>query len=101
MGGDEARPGRRARAQARGLFKGLTWHELPDHGRHHLKRAFIWLGAFFALTLLGIGLAQPSGCWSAGSDLVGGQRDYFVVTGIRLRDQLPRTAGRQHDRQKS
>ena len=47
------------RAQAAGhvrkpaaFSKGLGWHELTDHGRHHLKRAFIWLGAFFALTLL-------------------------------------------------
>jgi hypothetical protein len=56
------------RAQAAGhvrrtsLFSnGLGWHELTDHGRHHLKRAFIWLGAFLALTLLGIGVGAAVG----------------------------------------
>ena len=56
------------RAQAAGhvrrmpLFsKGLAWHELTDRGRHHLKRAFIWLGAFFALALLGIGVGAAVG----------------------------------------
>ena len=56
------------RAQAAGhvrkpaaFSKGLGWHELTDHGRHHLKRAFIWLGAFFALTLLGIGVGAAVG----------------------------------------
>ena len=56
------------RAQAAGhvrkpafFSKGLAWHELTDHGRHHLKRAFMWLGAFFALTLLGIGVGAAVG----------------------------------------
>jgi len=55
------------RAQAAGhvrktaFSKGLAWRELPDHGRHHLKRAFLWLGAFFALTLLGIGVGAAVG----------------------------------------
>ena len=56
------------RAQAAGhvrkppaFSKGLGWHELTDHGRHHLKRAIIWLGAFFALTLLGIGVGAAVG----------------------------------------
>jgi len=31
-------------------------HERIDHRRHHLKRAFLWLGACFALLLLGIGV---------------------------------------------
>ena len=41
--------------------KGLAWHELPDQGRHHLRRAFLGLGAFFALTLLGIGVGAAVG----------------------------------------
>lgn len=56
------------RAQAAGhvrkppLFSDrLAWHELTDRGRHHLKRAFIWLGAFFALSLLGIGVGAAVG----------------------------------------
>lgn len=56
------------RAQAAGHVRkpavfssGLRWHELPDQGRHHLKRGFLWLGAFFALTLLGIGVGVAVG----------------------------------------
>ena len=36
-------------------------HEMPAHGRHHLRRGFIWLGAFLALTLLGIGVGAAVG----------------------------------------
>ena len=32
----------------------LQWHELSDDGRHHLKRALIAFGAFFALCLGGV-----------------------------------------------
>ena len=56
------------RAQAAGhvrkagfLSRGLAWHELTDRGRHHFKRAFIGLGAFFALILLGIGVGAAMG----------------------------------------
>jgi hypothetical protein len=56
------------RAQAAGhvrrpaaFAKGLKWHEFTDQGRHHLRRAFLWLGAFFALTLLGIGVGGAVG----------------------------------------
>ena len=56
------------RAQAAGhvpkpaaFAKGLKWHELTDQGRHHLRRAFLWLGVFFALTLLGIGVGAAVG----------------------------------------
>lgn len=56
------------RAQAAGhvrkpgfLSRRLAWHELTDQGRHHFKRAFIALGAFFALILLGIGVAAAVG----------------------------------------
>lgn len=41
--------------------RGLAWHELTDQGRHHLKRALIGLGAFLALTLLGIGVGAAVG----------------------------------------
>ena len=56
------------RAQAAGhvrkasfFSKGLAWHELTDQGRHHLKRAFLGLGAFFALILIGIGVGAAVG----------------------------------------
>ena len=56
------------RAQAAGhvrktsfFSKGLAWHELTEDGRHHLKRAFIAVGAFGALCLLGIGVAVAIG----------------------------------------
>ena len=56
------------RAQAAGhvrkppLFsESLPWHGLTDHGRHHLKRALIWMGVFFALTLLGVGVGAAVG----------------------------------------
>ncbi len=56
------------RAQAAGhvrkpaaFSKGLRWHELTDRGRHHLKRGLIGLGAFFALTLIGIGVGVAVG----------------------------------------
>ena len=56
------------RAQAAGhvrkssvFSKRLAWHELTDHGRHHLKRAFIGFAAFFALTLLGVGVGAAVG----------------------------------------
>ncbi|MPZ30927.1 MAG: hypothetical protein GEV13_08000 [Rhodospirillales bacterium] len=52
---------RKPAAFSAAFSKGLRWHELTDHGRHHLKRAFIWLGAFFALTLLGIGVGAAVG----------------------------------------
>lgn len=39
----------------------LGWHELTDQGRHHLRRAFLWLGIFLALTLLGIGVGAAVG----------------------------------------
>lgn len=43
------------------LSNGLAWHELTDQGRHHLRRAFIGLGAFLALALLGIGVGVAVG----------------------------------------
>jgi hypothetical protein len=56
------------RAQAAGHVRkparsdtGLAWHELTDRGRHHLKRAFIGLAAFFALMLLGLGVGAAVG----------------------------------------
>ena len=56
------------RAQAAGhvrkpapFAKGLKWHELTDQGRHHLRRSFLWLGAFFGLTLVGIGVGAAVG----------------------------------------
>jgi hypothetical protein len=36
-------------------------HGVPDHRRHHLRRGFIWLGAFVALTLMGIGVGAAVG----------------------------------------
>ena len=44
-----------------GFFSRLAWHELTDQGRHHFKRAFIGLAAFFALILLGIGVGAAMG----------------------------------------
>ena len=49
------------RAQAAGhvprtsfFSRRLRWHELSADGRHHLKRALIAFGAFFALCLGGV-----------------------------------------------
>ncbi len=56
------------RAQAAGhvrtsavFARDLKWHELTDQGRHHLRRGFLWFAAFFALTLLGIGVGAAVG----------------------------------------
>lgn len=56
------------RAQATGhvrktgfFSRRLAWHELTDRGRHHLKRALIGFGAFFALALLGVGVGAAVG----------------------------------------
>ena len=56
------------RAQAAGhvrkppaFSKGLAWHELTDHGRHHLKRALLAFGAFWAICLLGVAIGAAAG----------------------------------------
>ena len=56
------------RAQAAGhvrktsfFSKRLTWHELTDPGRHHLKRALLAFGAFWAICLLGVAIGAAAG----------------------------------------
>lgn len=56
------------RAQAAGhvrktsfFVKRLAWHQLPDDGRHHLRRALIAFGAFWVLCLLGVGAGAAVG----------------------------------------
>jgi hypothetical protein len=44
----------------------LAGHGLSDRRRHHLKRALIGFGAFFALSLLGIGVAAAVGLLTGG-----------------------------------
>lgn len=52
---------RRAKTAGHVPKRSLGWHELPDRGRHHLKRAFIGFAAFFAICLLGVGVGAAVG----------------------------------------
>ncbi|WP_422000390.1 hypothetical protein [Reyranella sp.] len=39
----------------------LAWHELPDRGRHHLRRGLIAMAAFLVLALIGMGVGIAIG----------------------------------------
>jgi uncharacterized membrane protein HdeD (DUF308 family) len=38
-----------------------AWRVTHHQRRHHLKRGYLWLGAFVALMLLGIGVGAAAG----------------------------------------
>lgn len=44
-------------------FRRLQWHELTRDGQHHLKRAFLAVLAFVALSALGVAIGALWAVW--------------------------------------